>query len=125
MSNWLSKLGLKPETFTKNRLKNASLVLRLSKFSRRRSPPTPQNERGETPLAYSPPWRLTPLTSYHRHSMPPVLGYSGSGPVNSRDASSVLPYHTFSSCFLIQPAIAAMHGPHSLVRFGPGCAGRT
>ena len=22
------------------------------------------------------------------------------------------------------PAIAAMHGPHSLVQFGPGCAGR-
>ena len=22
------------------------------------------------------------------------------------------------------PAIAALHGPHSLVRFGPGCAGR-
>ena len=22
------------------------------------------------------------------------------------------------------PAIAAIHGPHSLVRFGPGCAGR-
>ena len=21
-------------------------------------------------------------------------------------------------------AVAAMHGPHSLVRFGPGCAGR-
>ena len=23
-----------------------------------------------------------------------------------------------------KPAIAVMHGPHSLVRFGPGCAGR-
>ena len=23
-----------------------------------------------------------------------------------------------------EPANAAMHGPHSLVRFGPGCAGR-
>ena len=26
--------------------------------------------------------------------------------------------------FLLKPANAAMHGPHSLVRFGPGCAGR-
>ena len=23
-----------------------------------------------------------------------------------------------------EPAFAAMHGPHSLVRLGPGCAGR-
>ena len=23
-----------------------------------------------------------------------------------------------------EPANAAVHGPHSLVRFGPGCAGR-
>ena len=24
----------------------------------------------------------------------------------------------------VEPAIAAMHGPHSLVRIGTGCAGR-
>ena len=28
------------------------------------------------------------------------------------------------SNYYFQPANAAMHGPHSLVRFGPGCAGR-
>ena len=32
------------------------------------------------PLSYSPPSRLTPLTSCHRLSMPPVFEYSGSGP---------------------------------------------
>ena len=26
--------------------------------------------------------------------------------------------------YCIEPANAAMHGPHSLVRFEPGCAGR-
>ena len=28
------------------------------------------------------------------------------------------------STFNVEPAIAAKHGPHSLVRIGPGCAGR-
>ena len=27
--------------------------------------------------------------------------------------------------YISEPATAAMHGPHSLVRIGPGCAGRT
>ena len=36
-----------------------------------------------------------------------------------------LQYHGSSYTVSVrQPANAAMHGPHSLVRFGPGCAGR-
>ena len=33
-------------------------------------------------------------------------------------ATSILPM------FYFNPAFAAMHGPHSLVRIGPGCADR-
>ena len=33
--------------------------------------------------------------------------------------------HSLQLGILIKPAIAAMHGPHSLVRIGPGYAGHT
>ena len=33
-------------------------------------------------------------------------------------------YYSCITQLIYKPANAAMHGPHSLVRFGPGCAGR-
>ena len=35
-----------------------------------------------------------------------------------------LPKRTETSFITESPAIVAMHGPHSLVRVGPGCSGR-